>query len=75
MIEFVGDPDGFLRVRRRLRELAQLGEAPGEPCSRVDGQPRITLIGLQSLDQLVESVRALSKVPHYLPAHGELVVR
>ena len=31
MIDLAGDPDGLLGARHRLGELAQLGEAPGEP--------------------------------------------
>jgi len=36
MIDLACDPDGFLTVCHRIHELAQLGEAPGEPRSRGD---------------------------------------
>ena len=57
MIGLAGDPAGFLGVRHRLGELAQLREAPGEPVLREDECPRHWLRRVRTADRPEASPR------------------
>src|SRR5262245_2444478 len=63
MVDLAGDLDGLLGSRRRLGELAKLGEAPGESLSGEDGSKRArTLVAIMESIPL-ESFYGASQVP------------
>src|SRR5262245_4608366 len=81
MIDLAGDLTGLVGTRRRLDELAQLGEAPGKPVPREDGYQRARLhslepsITLQRLHEPPETLGRLSILAERLPDQAETLAR
>ncbi len=77
MVDLAGDPDGLLATRHRLRELAELGEAPGEALPREDGseragaEPIVEAIALERLYDPAQALDGLSIVSHRLTEQAE----
>ncbi len=61
MIDHAGDLARLVGTRRRLGELAQLGEAPGEPVPREDGYQGA---GLHSLEPPITPNASTSRRRH-----------
>ena len=81
VVELASDPDGLLAVRHRLVELAQLGEAPGQPPdggrpSRTDDAPKQidTPIAPKRFRYPAEALGARSILPPDLPDHAQILV-
>ena len=84
MVELASDPDGLLAVRDRLVELAQLGEAPGQPPeggrpSRPDDAPKQIdtpiAIAPKRFRDPPEALGARSILPLDLPDHAQILVQ
>src|SRR5262245_8848575 len=63
MVDLAGNLDGLLGSRRRLRELAKLGEAPGESLAGEDGPKRAGALMAIMESITLESLYGLSQVP------------